>query len=149
MTSDRGMILLDTNVLSELMRRDPDPRTVAWVDAQAGQRLHLSAVTRAEVELGIALLPEGRRKDGLRAAAARMFAEFAGRCLPFDDRAASFYAVLVSARTRAGRPITVEDAQIAATALASGAVLVTRNVADFAGIEGLSVVDPFAELPRE
>jgi predicted nucleic acid-binding protein len=144
MALDRDMILLDTNVLSELMRREPDPRAVAWVDAQPGRRLYLSAVTRAEVELGIALLPEGRRKDGLRGAAARMFAEFAGRCLPFDERAASIYAVLVSARTRAGRPITVEDAQIAATALASGAVLATRNVADFLGVDGLTEVDPFA-----
>lgn len=139
-----GQILLDTNVVSELMRREPDPKVMAWVDAQIGQHLCISAVTRAEIELGIALLPQGRRKDGLRAAAGRMFAEFAGRCLAFDGRAASLYAALVSARTRAGRPITVEDAQIAATGLAAGALLATRNVADFAGIDGLSAVDPFA-----
>lgn len=73
----------------------------------------------------------------------RMFAEFHGRCLAFDEQAASRYAALVSARMRAGLPIGVEDAQIAATALAGGFVMATRNVRDFAGIDGLSVVDPF------
>ena len=68
------MILLDTNVLSEFMRRRPDPSALTWVDAQPQHHLHISAVTRAEMELGIALLPEGRRKRGLQAAALRMFA---------------------------------------------------------------------------
>jgi len=139
------VILLDTNVLSELMRREPDPVTVAWVDAQPQHHLHISAVTRAEIELGIALLPEGHRKQGLQAAAKRMFAEFSGRCLAFDERAASRYATLVAARIRAGRPISVEDAQIAATALAAGFVLATRNAGDFVVIDGLPLVDPFAK----
>ena len=138
------MILLDTNVVSEFMRQEPDLRALAWIDGRPQHDLHISAVTRAEVELGIALLPEGRRKEGLRAAALRMFAEFHGRCLAFDERAASRYAELVSARARAGRPITVENAQIAAVAVAGEFVLATRNVGDFAGIEGLSLVDPFA-----
>jgi len=73
----------------------------------------------------------------------RMFAEFHTRCLAFDERAASHYAKLVADRVRAGRPISVEDAQIAAVALAGGLVLATRNISDFAGIEGLSLVDPF------
>jgi toxin FitB len=93
--------------------------------------------------LGITILPEGRRKQGLQAAAVRTFAEFHGRYLAFDEPAASRYAALVSARMRAGRPISVEDAQIAAMALAGGLVLATRNVGDFEGIDGLSVVDPF------
>jgi predicted nucleic acid-binding protein len=135
------VILLDTNVVSELMRREPAPPVLAWTDAQP--HLFISAVTRAEVELGVALLPEGRRKRGLEEAAARMFAEFDGRCLVFDERAASHYAALVSSRVRAGRPISVEDAQIASVALAAGFVLATRNVSDFVGIDGLSVVDPF------
>lgn len=137
------MILLDTNVVSELMRQAPDPSVMVWVDGQPQYRLYVSSVTRAEIELGIAILPEGRRKRGLQAAALRMFAEFHGRCLAFDEPAASRYAVLVSDRMRAGRPISVEDAQIAAMALAGGCVLATRNVADFAEIDGLSVVDPF------
>jgi toxin FitB len=137
------MILLDTNVLSELMRREPDPTTLAWVDARPQHHLHISAITRVEIELGIALLAEGRRKDGLRAAAGRMFAEFSGRCLAFDEAAAVHYGRLVAARARGGRPITVEDAQIAAVALAGGLTLATRNTGDFAGIEGLALVDPF------
>ncbi|MCJ7796721.1 MAG: type II toxin-antitoxin system VapC family toxin [Thermoleophilia bacterium] len=137
------MILLDTNVVSELMRRAPDPSVMVWIDEQPQYSLYISAVTRAEIELGIAVVPEGRRKHGLQAAAMRMFAEFHGRCLAFDEPAASRYAALVSSRTRAGRPISVEDAQIAAMALAAGFVLATRNVRDFADIDGLSVVDPF------
>jgi predicted nucleic acid-binding protein len=138
------MILLDTNVLSELMRREPDPIALAWIDSRPEHQLYVCAITRAEIELGIALLPEGRRKDGLRAAAERMFAEFSGRCLAFDEAAAAHYGRLAAARSRAGRPITVEDAQIAAIALAGGMVLATRNNADFAGIDGLALVDPFA-----
>jgi predicted nucleic acid-binding protein len=137
------MILLDTNVISELMRQAPDPSVVAWLDDQPQYRLYISAITRAEIESGIAILPGGQRKQGLQAAALRMFAEFHGRCLAFDEPAASRYAALVCARLRAGRPISVEDAQIAAMAVAGGFVLATRNVRDFAEIDGLSVVDPF------
>jgi predicted nucleic acid-binding protein len=137
------MILLDTNVVSELMRREPDPSVLSWVDAQPVHLLNISAVTRAEIELGIALLPDGRLKRGLQDAAARMFAEFSGRCLAFDEPAASRYAELVASRVHAGRPISVEDAQIAAVALAGKLTLATRNTADFTEIEGLSLVDPF------
>jgi predicted nucleic acid-binding protein len=83
------MILLDTNVVSELMRRAPDPSVMVWIDVQPQNILYSSSVTRAEIELGIAILPEGRRKQGLQAAAVRMFAEFHGRCLAFDEPAAS------------------------------------------------------------
>lgn len=137
------MILLDTSVLSELMRREPDPAVVAWLDSQSAHDVYVSAVTRAEIELGIALLPDGRRKQELQTAAARMFAEFSGRCLAFDGQAATRYAGLVAARTRAGRPISVEDGQIAAIALAGGLALATRNVADFDGVDGLLLLDPF------
>lgn len=139
------MILLDTNVVSELMRREPDPTAAAWVDSRALHDLYISAVTRAEIELGIALLGEGRRKQGLQVVVARLFAEFHGRCLAFDERAARPYTEIVAGRRRAGRAITVEDAQIAAIALVGGLTLATRNTKDFKGIEDLSVVDPFAE----
>jgi predicted nucleic acid-binding protein len=138
------MILLDTNVVSELMRSHPDPSAVAWVDARPRFELRISAITRAEIELGISLLPEGRRKEGFRDASERLFGQFHGQCLPFDEKAALRYAEVVYACRRAGRPIRVEDAQIATTALAGGSVLATRNVADFEGIAGLTVVDPFA-----
>ena len=138
------MMLLDTNVLSECMRPAPAPQVVAWLDAQAADQVWICAVSRAEIELGIALMPEGQRKKGLRDAATALFAEdFAGRCLPFDTQAATHYAAIVAQRTRAGRPITVEDAQIAAIALSHRLTLVTRNTRDFGGIEGLTLFDPW------
>ncbi len=139
-------ILLDTNVLSEFMRPRPASQVVAWLDAQAAHALHVSAVAQAEIELGLALMPAGKRQAGLAAAAQAMFDEdFAGRCLPFDAVAATHYARIVAARTRMGRPVSVEDAQIAAIALAQGLRLATRNTADFEGIEGLRVIDPWVE----
>jgi predicted nucleic acid-binding protein len=138
------MILLDTNVLSEIMRPMPDTEVVAWLDAQPSDQVWVCAVTRAEIELGIALLPDGQRKLRLQMAARGMFAEdFAGRCLPFDEEAAITYAAIVASRTRLGRPISVEDAQMAAIALIHGLCLATRNEQDFAAIEGLSVVNPW------
>jgi predicted nucleic acid-binding protein len=138
------MILLDTNVLSEFMQPAPSPQVVAWLNAQASEEVWICAVTRAEIELGIALLPDGQRKLGLQMAARAMFdEEFAGRCLPFDEQAAMYYASIVASHITIGRPISVEDAQIAAIALVHGLCLATRNERDFEGIEGLSVVNPW------
>jgi toxin FitB len=137
------MILLDTNVLSELMRREPDPGVLVWLDSQPRRRLCISAVTRAEIELGVALLPDGARKEALRIAATNMLGEFTGRCLPFDDAASSHYAVVVAARAAIGRPISVQDAEIAAIALANAFVLATCNDADFTGIPGLTTINPW------
>ena len=139
------MILLDTNVLSEFMRATPDPAVVAWLDAQPGGSAWICAIDRAEIELGIALLPEGQRKHVLGQKAEAMFkVEFDGRCLPFDAEAASTYARIVASRTRAGLPISVEDAQIAAIALSSRLILATRNVTDFERIDGLEVRNPWS-----
>lgn len=137
------MILLDTNVLSELMKPTPEAGVVGWVDDQLVETLYISAITRAEIELGIALLPEGRRKQQIADAAQQMFTQFSGRCLVFGETAAVQYGQLVAARTRNGRPITVEDAQIAAIALAGGLRLATRNEKDFVDIPGLVVVNPW------
>ena len=140
------MILLDTNVLSEFMRPQPSASVVRWLDKQPSVEVFTSAISRAEIELGILLLPAGRRQEALSRAARVMFEEkFAARCLPFDEDAASHYARLVAARTRAGRPISVEDAQIAAIALAHRMPLATRNTADFELIDGLEVVNPWAD----
>jgi len=138
------MMLLDTNVLSECMRPSPSAQVVAWLDAQAAGQIWVCAISRAEIELGIALVADGRRKRALRTAAEAMFAEdFGGRCLSFDAQAASRYAAIVSSRMRLGRPISVENAQIAAIALAHGMTLATRNARDFEALEGLSVVNPW------
>ena len=140
------MILLDTNVLSEFMRPVPSAHVVAWLDAQPSDQVWISAVTRAEIELGIALLPDGQRKEGLQHAAHAMFGDdFAGRCLSFDEQAATHYARIVASRSRLGRPIGVEDGQIAAIAVANGMLLATRNGKDFVHIKGLELFDPWQQ----
>lgn len=136
--------LLDTNVLSELMRPRPDSNVLAWFDRQPDAVFAVSVITRAEILLGIALLPAGRRRDDLANEAERMFQEdFGGRCLPFDERAADEYAALVAVRTRSGQPISAEDAQIAAIALTHDMLLVTRNIKDFTCIAGLNLINPW------
>ncbi|TAH44036.1 MAG: type II toxin-antitoxin system VapC family toxin [Betaproteobacteria bacterium] len=138
------MILLDTNVLSEFMRPQPSRQVVGWLDAQAAHALYTRAVSRSEIELHLALMPAGRRQAGLSQEAQGMFeVDFAGRCLPFDETCASYYARLVASRTRMGRAISVEDAQIAAIALARGMALATRNTPDFVAIDGLTLIDPW------
>jgi len=140
------VILLDTNVLSEFMRPQPAAQVVAWLDQQPAEEVWVSAISRAEIELGLALMPKGKRQAALRQAARAMFdQDFAERCLPFDAPAASQYARIVSARIQMGRPISVEDAQIAAIALAHRMALATRNTADFEGIEGLVLINPWLE----
>ncbi len=137
------MIVLDTNVLSELMRREPDRHVVAWLDARADVELMVSAVTVAELLYGIGRLPEGKRKaDLLDAAAAMLQEDFGGRVLPFDELAAAHYASLAVLRERSGRPISMADAQIAAICLSHGAALATRNGKDFAGL-ALALIDPW------
>jgi toxin FitB len=132
--------------LSELMRPSPNRRVVKWVDARCDSDLWISAVTVAEIRLGLSLLPHGARKNLLLDLAEQMFAEdFSERCLPFDCDGALQYSFITSERNRQGHPISVEDAQIAAIALTSGFVLATRNVKDFTGIKGLRVVNPWAE----
>lgn len=140
------MILLDTNVLSELMRPSPNLRVVKWLDAIPDSDLWISAVTVAEIRLGLSLLPDGSRKTLLLELAEQMFDEdFSEQCLPFDCEAALQYGFIVSERNRQGRPISVEDAQIAAIALTARLVLATRKVKDFTGIEGLRVVNPWTD----
>lgn len=137
------MIVLDTNVLSELMRPEPSPTVLAWVAAQPRAMLHATSVSQAEILYGIAALPEGRRRRNLAAAAEAVFEEdLAGRVLGFGPAAAPHYARIVADRRRVGRPIEAFDALIAATALAAGASMATRDVGGFTGC-GLTLVDPW------
>ena len=137
------MIVLDTNVLSELMRSEPAAAVFAWIAEQPRATLYTTSVNKAEIFYGIAALPDGRRRVALAAAAEAMFTEdFASRVLPFDEAAAIFYAEIVAARRRGGRPIEAFDALIAATARVAGAGLATRDVDDFAGC-GLAVINPW------
>ena len=138
-------LLLDTNVLSEMMRHTPDAGVLAWFEKQVGTIFYISAVTQGEILLGIALLPAGKRRDALALAADQMFQEdFTGRCLPFNEAAAVEYSLLVAARINAGRPISTEDAQIAAIAICHQLPLATRNIRDFVQIEKLEVRNPWA-----
>lgn len=134
------MIVIDTNVVSEMERDEPDRKVLAWSETVG--RLHTTAVTLAEVDYGIARLPEGRRKDRLAATAARVFADFDEVIVAFDAPAARRYGGIVAGRERAGRPIATADAQIAAICAAQGATLATRNTGDFDGT-GISLVNPW------
>ena len=137
------MIILDTNVISELMRPEPHPAVFAWVAAQPRHSLFTTSVNKAEILYGVAVVPQGRRRTALAAAADAMFGnEFADRVLPFDDVAAIHFADIVASRRRSGNPIQTLDAQIAATARAIGAEVATRDVAGFADC-GVTVINPW------
>ena len=139
-----ALFLIDTNVLSELMRVQPDEQVLNWFERQADAGLFTSSITKAEIFLGIELLQQGKRRTHLEAVANIIFTEdFSGRCLPFDSQSAEVYAQIVANRQRLGKPITTEDAQIAAIALTANIVLVTRNTKDFVEINGLKLVNPW------
>ena len=140
------MILLDTNVLSELMRPAINREVAAFVAAQPGEELFTASLCEAEIRYGIARLPAGRRRDSLEAAF-RTFVTtgFAGRILAFDSACAEGYAMVRTRREAAGLPISIPDALIAGTALAHGAAVATRNVGDFSEC-GVAVVDPWLSV---
>jgi predicted nucleic acid-binding protein len=138
------MIILDTNVVSEMMKSTGQPEVLRWLVRRASQ-LFITTVTQAEILYGIEILPKGRRREGLAKAAAAMFeAEFADRILPFDSEAAVEYAQISAMSRSLGHPINPVDAQIAAIARSSNATLVTRNVSDFESC-GISLVNPWVE----
>ncbi len=137
------MIVLDTNVVSEIMCARPEPAVLAWLDAQAPSELWLTAVGAAELMFGVARLEDGARKRQLaRSVWAMLETDFAGQVLPFDLAAASVYAQLVAQRERMGQPIAMADAQIASVCLAHGATLATRNQKHFDGL-GLTIINPW------
>lgn len=140
------MIVLDTNVVSELMRSVPSPAVEGWVRARSASELCTTSVTLAEVGYGIARLPEGHRKALLEAAAEAVFSAFPEQVLAFDATAARQYGEVVDHRERAGAPIEGFDAQIASICRAHDAALATRNVKDFADT-GIIVIDPWQSLP--
>jgi toxin FitB len=137
------MIILDTNVLSELMRPKPSPRVVSWVAKQPASELFTTSITEAEIFYGIELLTKGKRREGLLAAAEGMFTEdLAGRVFGFESDAARIFSKIAADRRALGRPISHADAQIAAIARVRSAKLATRNVEDFKDC-GLDVADPW------
>jgi predicted nucleic acid-binding protein len=137
------MLVLDTNVVSDLMRPVPSAPVLAWLDAQLADDLWLTSVTVAELLFGIERLPSGARRRALAKAAAQTVQEdFAGRLLVFSQEAASHFAVIAAQRERAGHALSMADGYIAAICLAHQATLVTRNVRDFARL-GLTVLNPW------
>ena len=139
------MLVVDTNVLSELMRPTPDARVASWVAKRATSTLHLTAISEAELRFGLTVMPPGKRRDGLVKGLERILhTGFANRILPFDSAAASAYAEIAAVRQAMGRPIPEADCQIAAIARARGMAVVTRNVRDFADT-GIDVVDPWTD----
>ena len=138
------MIVVDTNVVSELMRPSPSPQVRDWIIAQAPGELCTTAVTVAEIRYGLERLPDGRRKDSLLAAATEVFAAFSEFIQPFDADAAVWYATIVAQRDRLGLPIDGFDGQIAAICRTRGAALATRNAKDFEET-GIDVIDPWQQ----
>lgn len=139
------MIILDTNVLSELMKPRPAGKVTAWLGAQPAASLYTTSITQAEILHGLMLLPPGRRRSAFEAAANSMFSEdFGGRIFGFGTDAAPLYARLASERRRARRPLSHFDAQIAAIALSTGGAIATRNIADFDRC-GVTVLNPWDE----
>ena len=139
------MLMLDTNVLSEMMAVTPNQKMADWIIGQPSEELFTATVCQAEILAGIGVLPSGRRRLALEEAARAVFAnEFQGRILPFDSDAAAAYADLFAARRKAGRPVGAIDLMVAAIARVHGASVVTRNVADFEGM-GLPIINPWAD----
>jgi toxin FitB len=139
------VVILDTNVVSELMKSSPHAGVLAWVDVLPSAELFVASVTQAELLYGIALLPVGERRSNLARALDVAFDRlFRDRILPFDSLAASAFADIAARRRRAGRPIGGFDAQIAAIARSRGADLATRNIIDFEGC-GVELVNPWGE----
>ena len=137
------MIVLDTNVISEVLRPAPEPKVLDWLDEQSPNSIFTTAVTRGEILYGIRLLSDGQRRRRLLTAALAIFGEdFAGRVLSFDSDAADIYAEIGASRRAAGRPISQFDATIAAITRSHGAKLATRNAKDFDGC-GIDVINPW------
>ncbi|KVF14564.1 type II toxin-antitoxin system VapC family toxin [Burkholderia cepacia] len=138
------MILVDTNVISEPLRREPNAAVIEWLDAQNVETLFLAALSLAEIRLGVAVLPEGRRREWLhQSIEQRVLPLFRGRILPFDDAASKAYASLRAHARAAGVAIAPSDGFIAGTAEANGLIVATRDVTPFEAM-GIRVIDPWA-----
>jgi hypothetical protein len=137
------VIILDTNVISELTRPVPDPGVITWLDSLPAEETAITAITAAELRYGVRRMPDGHRKTGLSEAVDTLITtDFRDRVEPFDVLAADQYADVVTAREHAGQPISTSDAQIAAICRVLNAALATRNTSDFTGT-GVDLIDPW------
>lgn len=141
------MILLDTNLISELWKVTPAPQVLAWVDAQVMETLSLSAITVAELRFGLAAMPAGRRRTAFQERLEHeVLPAFAGRILPFDLAVSAAYAEIMSRARSEGRAIAQADGYIAATAAAHGLTVATRDVSPF-DAAGVKVINPWEIKP--
>ncbi len=141
------MILLDTNVISESQRREPNACVIGWLDAQALETLYLSAITVAELRAGIALMPQGKRRESLHEnLEKRLLPMFTNRVLSFDMACTKAYAELLAKSRAAGLAVETADAFIAAVAIANGFAVATRDTSPFEAA-GIEVIDPWKVLP--
>ena len=137
------MVIIDADVVSEMMRTEPNPQVVAWLSRQPVTKVHLTALSVAEILYGLKRMPEGKRRQDLEGRFQHVLETgFRGRVLAFDENAAVAYGAIMADRQAEGRPMSVVDGQIAAIAMTKGASLTTRNVKDFVGC-GLELQNPF------
>lgn len=143
------MIILDTNVLSELLRPTPARQVERWLATQDGAKVYFTTVGEAELRHGVSILPAGKRRSALTTAIEGLLGEdFRDRILPFDRPAARAYAIIAAERRAAGRPISQFDCQIAAIARAREATVATRNISDYEGC-GIELINPWTFSVRQ
>lgn len=141
------MIVIDTNVISELWKIEPDANVLAWIDAQAIETLYLSAITVAELRYGLAAMPEGKRRTIYQERLEHeVLPSFAGRVLPFDLDASRAYSELMARARARGKAIGNADGYIAATAAAHGLMIATRDTSPFEAAE-LNTINPWEAAP--
>jgi predicted nucleic acid-binding protein len=139
------VIVLDTNVLSEIVKPFPAGEVLRWMDAQNPADVFTTSITVAEMLSGVEALPPGKRRSQLSAGVEKIFVqEFPGKILPFAEDAARLFATIVASRNSSGRPISQFDGMIAAIALSHHAAVATRNTADFEGC-GVHIINPWSE----
>lgn len=139
------MIILDTNVISELMKTEPDALVIQWINQKEPMELYISTITIAEISYGLHALSEGTRRTKLENAFHKAILEaFEDRILDFDTSSAHIYGKIMAERKRLGKPLGVPDGQIASIACFHGASLATRNVKDFQNC-GINIINPFKD----
>jgi toxin FitB len=138
------MIILDTNLLSEPLKKKPDPAVLAWLDRQAPETLYLTTITLAELQAGIEILPVGKRRTALQEATTEAVAQFKARVLPFDQESAHAFGRVFAGTQAIGNPIHFGDCAIAAIAVRNRFTLATRNVREYKGA-GVELINPWSE----
>lgn len=138
------MIVLDSNVVSEVLRPEPDAHVLRWLNRQVPDTLFITAITIAENLFGVEAMPDGKRKQVLRAAYEDLYANFQGRVLPYDEPAARQYSTIAAEARKAGKGFPVPDGYIAAIAAARGMYVATRDTGPYQAVPRLKVVNPWA-----